>query len=201
MSRVSLSKSSLAKQNRDLQTYERYLPSLDLKRKQIMAERAKEVAARESTRGEIAALRERVRETLPMLANREIDLDGLVTVRRARLAEENLLGTRLPVLEGLDLVTLDYGFLSKPHWVDNLVDALSQMLTLKARLTLHERRLGLLDEAVRKVTQRVNLFDKVLIPRTRANIKRIRVHLSDAERAAIVRSKIAKGKRLKEALA
>ena len=55
--------------------------------------------------------------------------------------------------------------------------------------------------AVRKVTQRVNLFDKVLIPRARKHIERIRIHLSDAERAAVVRSKIAKGKRLKQGLA
>jgi V/A-type H+-transporting ATPase subunit D len=201
MSRVSLSKSSLAKQNRALQTYERYLPSLDLKRKQIMIERAKEVVAQEETRASIAALRERVAEGLPMLANREIGLPDLVRVKGARLGEENLLGTRLPVLEALDLVKRDYGFLSLPHWVDTLVDALSEMLTLQAQLALHDRRLVLLDEALRKVTQRVNLFDKVLIPRTRANIKRIKVHLSDAERAAIVRSKIAKQKRLKEALA
>jgi V/A-type H+-transporting ATPase subunit D len=201
MSRVSLSKSSLAKQNRALQTYERYLPSLDLKRKQIMIERAKEVVAQEETRGSIAALRERVAEGLPMLANREIGLPDLVRVQGARLGEENLLGTRLPVLEALDLVKRDYGFLSLPHWVDTLVDALYEMLTLQAQLALHDRRLVLLDEALRKVTQRVNLFDKVLIPRTRANIKRIKVHLSDAERAAIVRSKIAKQKRLKEALA
>ena len=201
MSRVSLSKSSLAKQNRALQTYERYLPSLDLKRKQIMIERAKEVVAQGETRGSIAALRERVAEGLPMLANREIELPDLVRVKGARLGEENLLGTRLPVLEALDLVKRDYGFLSLPHWVDTLVDALSEMLTLQAQLALHDRRLVLLDEALRKVTQRVNLFDKVLIPRTRANIKRIKVHLSDAERAAIVRSKIAKQKRLKEALA
>ncbi len=201
MSRVSLSKSSLAKQNRALQTYERYLPSLDLKRKQIMIERAKEVVAQGETRRRIAALRERVAEGLPMLANREIELPDLVRVKGARLGEENLLGTRLPVLEALDLVKRDYGFLSLPHWVDTLVDALAEMLTLQAQLALHDRRLVLLDEALRKVTQRVNLFDKVLIPRTRANIKRIKVHLSDAERAAIVRSKIAKQKRLKEALA
>ena len=201
MSRVSLSKSSLAKQNRALQTYERYLPSLDLKRKQIMIERAKEVVAQGETRRRIAALRERVAEGLPMLANREIELPDLVRVKGARLGEENLLGTRLPVLEALDLVKRDYGFLSQPHWVDALVDALAEMLTLQAQLALHDRRLVLLDEALRKVTQRVNLFDKVLIPRTRANIKRIKVHLSDAERAAIVRSKIAKQKRLKEALA
>jgi V/A-type H+-transporting ATPase subunit D len=44
------------------------------------------------------------------------------------------------------------------------------------------------------VTQRVNLFEKVLIPRARKSIQRIRVYLSDEERAAVVRSKIAKRK-------
>lgn len=201
MARISLSKSSLAKQNRNLQTYERYLPSLDLKRKQLIAERAKEVTAQDDTAQRIAALRERVRETLPMLANREVALDELVQVRGVQLGEENLLGTRLPVLAGLDLVKRDYGLLSKPHWVDSLVELLAEMLSLQAQRALHQRRLALLDEAVRKVTQRVNLFDKVLIPRARRNIKRIRIHLSDTERAAIVRSKIAKGKRAKEGLA
>jgi V/A-type H+-transporting ATPase subunit D len=57
------------------------------------------------------------------------------------------------------------------------------------------RRLALLDEAVRTITQRVNLFDKVLIPQTRDNIRRIQIYLADGERAAVVRAKIAKGKR------
>ncbi len=58
----------------------------------------------------------------------------------------------------------------------------------------------LLEEAVRKATQRVNLVEKVLIPRSRAHIKKIRIYLSDEERAAVVRSKIAKKKRAAEGL-
>jgi V/A-type H+-transporting ATPase subunit D len=199
VSRISLSKASLAKQTRALQTFERYLPSLDLKRKQLMAERVKEQAARDETERAIADLRARVGRRLPMVANQEIDLADLIRVRAVRLGEVNLLGTRLPVFEGLDLEARPYGLFNKPHWVDTLVEMLSEMAVLQARLGLHARRRDLLDEAVRKVTQRVNLFDKVLIPRTRATIRRIRVHLSDSERAAIVRSKIAKGKRLAEA--
>jgi V/A-type H+/Na+-transporting ATPase subunit D len=198
MARVSLSKSSLAKQNRNLRTYEQYLPALDLKRKLIMSERAKEVRAREATRREIAALHERVQENLPMIANREIQLADLIKVRGTQIGTENVVGTSLPVLETLDVDRRDYGLMSIPHWVDAVADALVEMLTLRARLALHERRLAMLDAAVRKVTQRVNLFGKVLIPKARANIKLIQVYLSDTDRAAIVRSKIAKNKRLKE---
>jgi V/A-type H+-transporting ATPase subunit D len=55
--------------------------------------------------------------------------------------------------------------------------------------------------AVRRVTQRVNLFEKVLIPRARHDIARIRIFLSDLERSAVVTSKIAKAKRARDTMA
>ena len=42
--------------------------------------------------------------------------------------------------------------------------------------------------------QSPNLFDKVLIPRTRANIRQIQLFLSDQSTAAVVRAKIAKSR-------
>ena len=44
MSRLALNKAELQKQQRALKTYRQFLPSLDLKRRQLLAERA---AARE----------------------------------------------------------------------------------------------------------------------------------------------------------
>jgi V/A-type H+-transporting ATPase subunit D len=72
------------------------------------------------------------------------------------------------------------------------------MLELKIRLKVDKKRVEILQQAVKKVTQRVNLFDKVLIPRAQRNIRKIRIFLSDTERAAVVRAKITKNKRQKE---
>jgi V/A-type H+-transporting ATPase subunit D len=47
----------------------------------------------------------------------------------------------------------------------------------------------------------VNLFEKVLIPRAKKNIRYIQIYLSDMERAAVVASKISKGKQAAEAAA
>lgn len=195
MARLALNKASLSKQAAQLKTFERFLPSLDLKRRQLMAERAREDLAMAHTRSAAEALRENVAARIPMLANREIDLSEPVSVKAVRLGEQNVVGTRLPTIEGVDVQVRDYGYLARPHWVDRLVDELVRMLELQVRLAVQERRAALLDEAVRKVTQRVNLFEKVLIPRARENIRRIRIYLADAERAAVVRSKIAKRKR------
>ena len=200
MAKVSLSKSSLSAQSQLLKSYQQFLPSLDLKRKQLMGERARIQAEQRDITHEMAALRARVAETLPMLANREVDLTDLVRVDRLELGRENVMGTWLPTLEDLHVEVRPYGLLAKPHWVEPVVAAVTEMARLRVRLLLAERRLALLDQAVRTVTQRVNLFDKVLIPRTRDNIKRIRIALSDAERAAVVRSKIAKKKRAEEGL-
>jgi V/A-type H+-transporting ATPase subunit D len=41
----------------------------------------------------------------------------------------------------------------------------------------------------------VNLFEKILIPTAKKNIQRIQIFLGDADRSAIVRSKIAKAMR------
>jgi V/A-type H+-transporting ATPase subunit D len=201
MARLALNKASLSKQTRQLNTFERFLPSLDLKRRQLMAERARERTAMARTRQASEELRETVAAQIPMLANREIDLSDLVKVKAVRLGERNVVGTRLPTLEGIDVQVREYGYLTKPHWVDRLVDELTRMLELQVQLAVQERRAALLEEAVRRVTQRVNLFEKVLIPRARANIKKIKIYLGDAERAAVVRSKLAKRKRAEQGIA
>jgi len=201
LTRLALNKSSLSKLTRQLMTFEKFLPSLDLKRKQLMAERARAQGALQRTGQEMATLRESIAGRLPMLANREIELADLVQLKAARLGEENVVGTRLPVLQSVEVQRRDYGYLEKPHWVDRLSDELTSMIELHVRLTVERRRVALLEEAVRKVTQRVNLFEKVLIPRAKEHIRKIRIYLSDAERAAVVRSKIAKRKHATEGVA
>ncbi len=195
MSRLQLNKSSLAQQLKSLETFQRFLPSLDLKRQQLMAERNKARQALADTQQKIELLQQQVGDQLPMLANHEVDLSGLVEIGKAEIASENIVGTHLPVLASLDIKVKPYSLLTMPHWVDRTVEALKQMLELKVACRVNQRRLAILDKAVQTITQRVNLFEKVLIPKTKANIKRIKIYLSDEQMAAVVRSKIAKAKR------
>src|SRR5690606_27962987 len=97
-------------------------------------------------------------------------------------------------VRGVDVRVAEYSTLAMPFWVDTLTGAVSTAVALRIRRQVEEKRVRLLERAVRRVTQRVNLFDKVLIPTARRNIQRITVYLADAERAAVVRSKIAKAR-------
>ena len=145
MARLALNKSSLSKLSRELGTFERFLPSLDLKRKQLMAERARAQAALRRTVEETEALRARIGGILPMLANREIELADLVRLQAVQLGEENVVGTRLPVLEAVQLQRREYGYLGMPQWVDRLSDELARMLELHVRHRVEQRRLELLE--------------------------------------------------------
>ncbi len=142
-----------------------------------------------------------IAEQLPMLANREIDLSGLVKVSSIHVDEENVVGVKLPLLKEVEVTVQDYSMLAKPHWVDVYVEQLKQMLHLRATVKVSEARIKQLSHAVRRITQRVNLFDKILIPEAKKNIKRVQIFLADMERAATVRSKIAKAMRARQAKA
>ena len=62
-----------------------------------------------------------------------------------------------------------------------------------------EKQLMLVREELRVTTQRVNLFEKVKIPQTNENIRKIRIYLGDLQTASVVRGKIAKAKIQKKA--
>lgn len=198
MARLQLNKSSLAREQTQLKSYERFLPSLDLKRQQLMAERAKAREDVKRLQQEVQHLAQQVGEKLPMLAQHGIDLDGLVELKDYKVKEVNVVGVKMPALDRIEVVVRPYSRLAKPHWVDAAARLLHDMIEARLRVKVAQERVKIFDEAVATITQRVNLFEKVLIPRARANIKKIRIYLSDEQMQAVVRSKISKRKHARE---
>jgi len=195
---VSLSKTSLQQQRDKLRLFERFLPSLELKRQQLTAEYKKAVAAlAEAEQGADKANRS-LPQLLPILGSTAMKLSGLVRVRRIDVFEEHILGLRLPTLRAVEFDVASYSMLSTPFWFDELVVCLKASATYRLRLQVYRERVRRMQGALRRVSQRVNLFEKVLIPNARRDIARIKIYLSDVERAAVVTSKIAKAKRARE---
>lgn len=191
---LALNKTSLKLRRDQLAMYRRYLPSLDLKRQQLIADLQRSRGQLQATQAQIAEVYQSQSGLFALLGASQQDLGGLVSVKHVSIIEENVLGVRLPVLKELELERHDYSMLAKPFWVDFLVEALEALAELQIRRRVEQTRVDKLAEAVRRITQRVNLFDKVLIPQARDDIQRIKIHLADSERAAVVRSKIAKAK-------
>jgi V/A-type H+-transporting ATPase subunit D len=194
MAKVSLSKSSLQKERTQLKLYQKTLPSLDLKRQQLTIELGKAREEYEAIKARLDVLLSTTAAQLPMLALEKLELSGLVTMEAVNVGVENVVGVRLPVLKELKCSVRDYSLFTKPFWVDILADRLREAAELSARIHVAEERLKILELAKRRISQRVNLFEKVLIPSVKNNIKRIVTYLGDMERTSVVRSKIAKRK-------
>jgi len=194
MAKLALNKSSLARQSSQLAEYRRFLPSLELKRLQIMAERAKAKDAAMRLEAQYEDSFQDLARSLPMLANRHVPLEGLVTLKEAVRGEQNLSGTRLPVLVDVEIDLAPYSLLARPHWVDPYVKGMQDLLRLKLERDVARERVSRLMEAETVISRRVNLFEKVLIPEAERNIRKIRMALADAERDAVVRAKISKRK-------
>jgi V/A-type H+-transporting ATPase subunit D len=198
MAKLKLSKQSMHHQQEQLKLYKRLLPSLDLKRRQLTMEAQKAQEEHAAAVAEIDALETRIGEELPMLADEGLHLRDLVVVKGYKLGEQNIVGVRLPVLESLDCQIADYSPLATPAWLDMLVQRLKDAKTCRLRAEIAAQRLDILRLQLRRVTQRVNLFDKILIPTAHRNIQRIRIYLGETERAAVVTSKLAKSKQLQQ---
>ncbi|MEM8610214.1 MAG: V-type ATP synthase subunit D [Myxococcota bacterium] len=198
MARLKLSKHELARQRNNLKLYRKLLPSLDLKRRQLTVELKRLRQELDETRAAVEALETKIGEELPMLAFTEIDVDGLVTMEDFVLGEENIVGVRLPVLERIECRVADYSMLGRPAWVDVLVERLRDAAEQRTRLQVAEERIRRVERAVRRTTQRINLFERILIPRSKDAIKRIMVYLGDQERSAVANSKLTKAKTEKQ---
>ncbi len=191
---LALNKTSLKQRRDQLTLFQRFLPSLDLKRQQLIADLQRSKNTLVEIGKEIEALLNSQLGLFALLGASEQELSGLVSIEKLTIEEENVLGVRLPVLGEIRFAVREYSMLAKPCWVDFLVELLQKMALLKLRLQNEQTRVTRLNEAVRRITQRVNLFDKVLIPQAEKDIHRIKIHLADTERAAVVRSKLAKAK-------
>lgn len=194
MAKLKLSKHALHEQQEQLKLYQRLLPSLDLKRRQLTMEVKKAQQEHASAQSAVDTLETRIGEELPMLADEEFRLDGLVQLQSYKVIEQNVVGVKLPFLDSIECAVTDYSLLATPPWVDTLVQRLKDAAEQRMRAEIAGERQRILEIAVRRITQRVNLFEKILIPTAKQNIQKIRIFLGDAERAGVITSKLAKQK-------
>ena len=199
--KLALNKNSLKQQRDHLTMYRRFLPSLDLKRQQLMGAWKESRQLLQEAEDAEARYRQTLDQLLPLLGSSTLqnrDLGSLICVDKIVIEEENIVGARVPVIRRIDFRRMAYSTLVLPFWVDQLVDSLEQMTESKLRVRVARTRAARLATAVRKITQRVNLFEKVLIPSAQENIRKIQISLADEQRASVVRSKLAKQKRARE---
>jgi len=184
-------KSRLAQCRRELALYSRVLPSLDLKRRQLAAMMRRERHASAAIAARATAALERDAARLPMLASAGVPMAAwaaLVQPEPEATACQHVLGIALPRPDALRWRPGPLG-LALPPWADEVAAAVREQVALRHEVACRDERLRRLDAAHRRTLQRVNLFERVLVPRAQAEIRAIVIRLADLERTAIVRAK------------
>ncbi|MBR4078656.1 MAG: V-type ATP synthase subunit D [Christensenellaceae bacterium] len=191
---MKLTKNELKVQKDALKMYRRYLPTLTLKKQQLQAEIRGIEAKAAAVRKEKDALERNFRSWIAVFSEKEAFPEGVVTVRNIRKGFGNIAGVAIPVYEGADFSRGDYDLYETPLWVDIAADNMEKAIALDLEAEVLDEQVRLLEKELLETSQRVNLFEKVKIPETQENIRKISIYLADQQVNAVVRSKISKRK-------
>jgi len=194
MAKLKLTKNEQKAQKDALKMYQRYLPTLTLKKQQLQTEIRPIDAKAKEVRAQRVALEKEFEQWISVFGEREAFTPDMVTVKNIKRGWGNIAGVKIPVYEGADFGRGDYDLYSTPLWIDMAADRMEKELELDLMAEVLDEQVRLLSQELRTTSQRVNLFEKVKIPETKANIKKIGVFLGDEQVAAVVRSKISKKK-------
>ena len=199
---VKLTKNELKVQKDRLKQFQRYLPTLQLKKQQLQSVVMQVTAQLEQVARERQAAVAGLDDWVAVFAENdsfpaEKRLETLVRPRHVVCGEQNIAGVVVPVFQELSFEDIQYDVADYPLWVDTAAVRLREIARLDALEKTLRRQVELLEQELRATAQRVNLFEKVKIPEAKENIRVIGIYLGDQQTSAVVRGKIAK-KQLQE---
>ncbi|HNQ29886.1 MAG: V-type ATP synthase subunit D [Methanoregulaceae archaeon PtaB.Bin009] len=191
--KVKLSQGELKRQRDALRQYERYLPTLQLKKQQIQLEILSQQGAMRKARAALSRKMEAASEWSGLLTE-DPGIARWLLPEQVVTARKNVAGVDLPVFERAEFETAEYDLFLAPLWLDRGLEVLREIVSLQEEIRVLETGISILHHDLRITTQRVNLFEKVKIPEAKEAIRLIKIHLGDQMTNAVGRSKIAKKK-------
>jgi len=196
MATLKLTKNELRDQQKGLALFQRYLPTLQLKKAMLQFEV-------NLVNGEIAKLKEefqRAKEQVAHFSLLLVDRSAGDVVRYADVVHvkkryENIAGVEIPIFESVLFQAPDYFLFDTPVWTDRAMELMRELVIEREKIIVAEEKKRALEKELREVSIRVNLFEKILIPRSQNNIKKIKIFLGDQQLSAVAQAKVAKSKK------
>lgn len=193
MAKIKYTKNELKAQRDALKRFQRYLPTLLLKKQQLQMElRALDVRMHEKKAEEVKFFEEL--SGWVKLFSSPVDLAQYLHLTEIRTTTGNIAGVNIPVLKEVVLEEITPDLHGTDSWIDDGIKAVARLLRLRVELQILSEQHRLISDELRTTSQRVNLFEKVKIPEARENIRTIRIFLGDVQTSEVARAKIAKGK-------
>lgn len=200
MTQIKFTKSELRGQQLKLTQLSRYLPTLQLKKAMLQAEVLAAAQEIESLQASYLEQKKDAEAFQVLLSFDEtLDLMDSLTILEVKNDYESIAGVEIPHFLDVVFTEASYSLFDHPFWFDDALMFLKGLIISKEKVYVARQKKKLLEQELREVSIRVNLFEKILIPRTMENIKKIKVFLGDQQLAAICQAKVAKRKILEHA--
>lgn len=117
---------------------------------------------------------------------------SLVKVKDVHLGIRKIAGVRVPLLEEVDFEIRPFSFFCSPKWYADGIHLLKGLAQTAIEREFTLAKLGLLEHARKKTTQKVNLFEKVQIPGYQDALRKIKRFMEDEENLSKSSQKILK---------
>jgi V/A-type H+/Na+-transporting ATPase subunit D len=193
MAKIKYTKNELKRQKDNLKRFTRYLPTLELKKQQLLVEIRTIQNAVEQLEADVRSIEQDVANWAGVFAE-DVDLSQMFTVKDTITDTGNIAGIDIPLFKDVTFTHHEYDLFNTPIWVDKALEVTKSQIRRMSELKVMHKQQEIIREELRITIQRIKLFEEVKIPESKENIRVIRIFLGDQMTAAVVRGKIAKAK-------
>ncbi len=123
----------------------------------------------------------------------------LIRVEDVQLETYKIAGVRIPRLKEILFKEKEYPLFNAPLWYADGLGVLKDLVRIGIESEIYTCKMNLLDDARKKTTQKVNLYEKVQIPGYNEAIRKIKRFLEDEDNLAKSAQKIVKRRHEQEA--
>ncbi|MBN2718803.1 MAG: hypothetical protein JXX14_23355 [Deltaproteobacteria bacterium] len=170
----------------------KYLPVFEKQRAALNRMLQDEEQVFQKLRADRQQLLESIEPWVALFNDAEVDISDFIRLKEVNTAQENIFGTTVPSFIGVVFDEFDIDYHYYPFWVEEGILAVKKVVENDARLTVSRERTESIRRGYEQANQKVNLFDKKLIPETEQAIGEIKTALDAQGVAAIVIAKSAK---------
>jgi len=181
-------KSAIQDFTRQLAIREKALPILKNKETVLRQEEKKAANALEELMNERAQIRQELQAFEPFWS----EFPPVVSMKDSGLYEKKVVGVRVPEIREVSFRLADIAWWHYPAWVPAGIEMMQRAITIDLMISTKEKQRQLLSAARKKMTQKVNLYEKVQIPAYEEAIRKIKRFLEDKENIAKAAQKIVK---------
>lgn len=195
MSEIKYTKTELRAQQIKLSQLEKYLPTLQLKKALIQLEINQVAAELERQHLEMKTFEDKMHGFQQLLTDSDAEnLFQALEIVSVNKRFENIAGVEIPHFEEIVFAQPTYFLFDTPYWLESGIRGGQNLIEARERIFILQEQKKLLEKELREVSIRVNLFEKIMIPRTKENIKKVKIFLGDLQLAAVAQAKVSKRK-------